>query len=184
MKLCECGCGEPSPVAKRAEGTYRSGESKRFIHGHHARGPNHPQWRGGRHEDTQGYIRLLRPGHARANVNGYVLEHVLLAQRALGRPIPKGSEVHHANGNPGDNQPGNLVLCEDRAYHKLLHRRFRAFMNCGHVDWVRCIHCLRWEDPKKGDFYISPSPRFSAQHRQCHSLYERNRNQAAEIKGE
>ena len=36
MKLCECGCGEPAPLASQtssAEGI-RKGEPRRFIHGH------------------------------------------------------------------------------------------------------------------------------------------------------
>jgi len=43
IKLCECGCGKPAPIAKHAEGGWAKGESKRFIHGHHAR-ITHGRW--------------------------------------------------------------------------------------------------------------------------------------------
>jgi hypothetical protein len=40
-KLCECGCGEPAPIAtmtSRRSGWVK-GEPVRFVHGHHARTP-------------------------------------------------------------------------------------------------------------------------------------------------
>ena len=57
--LCECGCGEETPRAKRTYG-YRGvvkGQSLRFINGHNSRlrlGPDHPQWKG---EDA-GYMAV------------------------------------------------------------------------------------------------------------------------------
>lgn len=69
--------------------------------------------------DKQGYWRITLDDGRR------VLEHVYLAEKALGRPLPKGVEVHHVNGIKCDNTPSNLVICPDRAYHFLLHRRAR-----------------------------------------------------------
>lgn len=75
-----------------------------------------PNWRGGKvRAGAGGYIAQ------RAN-RTYRMEHVLIAEKALGRPLPPGAEVHHFNGNKTDNRAQNLVICESRAYHFLLHR--------------------------------------------------------------
>jgi|SRR5215469_5231505 len=100
---------------------------------------------------SQGYcgmhwLRLTRYGRLHSIVNrgsgrtitsaGYVLlqmadgsrqyEHVVVAQQALGKPLPQGAVVHHMNRDPSDNHtPFNLVICPDQAYHLLLHQRMR-----------------------------------------------------------
>lgn len=55
-----------------------------------------------------------------------VYEHRLVCQRALGRPLASRNDVHHVDGDHTNNTPRNLVICEDRAYHKLLHHRQRV----------------------------------------------------------
>lgn len=65
-------------------------------------------------------------------VSGYVMvkhdgkltyEHRVLAEKALGKPLPEGAIVHHT-GAPDDNYGYmKLVICPDQAYHTLLHKR-------------------------------------------------------------
>lgn len=55
----------------------------------------------------------------------YAAYHVVAA-KALGRPLPNGACVHHINGDCSDNRPQNLVICQDNAYHMLLHSRTAA----------------------------------------------------------
>lgn len=137
-KLCECGCGNHAPIAKYTchERGWIKGEPIRFIHGHntqlatkiriYAKGAASHKWNGGKSYDPRGYVRIHSPGHPRAHKqSGYVYEHILLAEKALGKQLPEKAEVHHLNGNKGDNSPGNIVICEDRAYHMLLHKRMR-----------------------------------------------------------
>jgi len=45
-----------------------------------------------------------------------------IAEKALGHPLPPKAEIHHVDGDPLNNEPSNLVICEDRAYHLLLHK--------------------------------------------------------------
>ena len=127
--LCECGCGDVAPIAKQSltrRGHIR-GESVRFIQGHmfkkSVNGGHGINWKGGRKIHEDGYIQIWKPNHSNANANGYVYEHVLIASEMLGRKIPDGVIVHHVNNDPSDNHPNNLVICENRSYHRLIHRR-------------------------------------------------------------
>lgn len=78
-------------------------------------------WHGGKYTHEQGYIRIHVGGKQ------YRMEHVLKAEKAMGKPMPKGAIVHHVNGDPADNDtPWNLIVCPDQAYHLLLHRRAQS----------------------------------------------------------
>jgi HNH endonuclease len=76
---------------------------------------------------------IHKQGYRRIHVNGqYKMEHVVLAEKALGRPLPKGAVVHHMNEIPDDNfTPFNLVICPDQEYHFLLHKRAKELEKYG-----------------------------------------------------
>ena len=125
--LCQCGCGgitQPAPRTRTEAGWIR-GEPLRFLKAHHLR-LRPPEawknWRGGR-TVVGGYVRVAAKGHPRAYGGRYALEHILVAERALGKPLPAEAVVHHVNHNPLDNRPENLVVCQDQSYHRLLHYR-------------------------------------------------------------
>jgi HNH endonuclease len=61
--------------------------------------------------------------------NKYKGEHILFAEKALGKPLPKGAVVHHMDRDGTNNNtksPWNLVICPNQGYHMLLHARARA----------------------------------------------------------
>lgn len=74
-------------------------------------------------------------------------DHVWVAERALGKPLPKGAVVHHVDENPLNNSPSNLVVCPSIKYHALLHKRMRAFAACGNYSFERCWICKTYSDP-------------------------------------
>lgn len=71
------------------------------------------------------YARKYLPNHPSATAQGHVPVHILAAEKALGRQLPAGAHVHHVDGNHLNNANSNLVICQDAAYHKLLHVRTR-----------------------------------------------------------
>lgn len=136
-------------------------------------------WKGGRARHAAGYPIVYQPDHPRAGPNGYVLEHILIAECALGRALPLGAEVHHVDGDKTNNGRGNHVLCQNRAYHQLLHKRQRALDACGDPNAVRCGYCSGHDH--QDDMYIAIRKGGSrtGYHRECGRAYERRIARAA-----
>lgn len=77
-------------------------------------GAGHKDFRGGLwFEKSKGYMMRTLPGGHRA-------EHILIAEKALGRRLRAGEVVHHINGDKLDNRNTNLLICT-RKYHTQLH---------------------------------------------------------------
>ena len=123
--LCECGCGEKTPIAtqsNRKRGMFY-GYPIRFIHGHSRRGTTgsaSPRWNGGRRKDKFGYWCIRMPGHRLANSTGYLKEHRLIWEQANGRELLSGEDVHHIDNNKDNNDPSNLVAIS-KGLHTFLH---------------------------------------------------------------
>jgi len=105
---------------QRRKGILHTKESKKKM----ARpGKTNAHWHGGQFVLKDGYRMILKPGNARARNGRYVCEHLLIAEKALGRPLVLGKEVvHHVNGITGDNHLGNLIICS-KSYHYWLHAK-------------------------------------------------------------
>jgi hypothetical protein len=90
-------------------------------------GPGNPNWKGGRirggHESR--YWMRFVSDHPAANPLGYVLEHRLVMEEQLGRPLATDEIVHHINHDPTDNRPENLEAMT-QGEHAARHARERA----------------------------------------------------------
>ncbi len=100
-----------------------------------------------------------------------IQKHVHLVECAIGRKLRNGEEVHHANERKGDNRRENLVACQDREYHMLLHTRRRALLACGHADWRRCVFCRVYSPPSDLIRYAKRA----VTHYACRTAYYRSR---------
>lgn len=97
--------------------------------------------------------------------------HRARAERALGKPLPPGAVVHHFNGDK-ENPDATLVICPNQKYHALLHRRQQALDASGNSGYIKCRYCNKWDDPVRGNMYITTS---STHHRACRNKGEREK---------
>jgi hypothetical protein len=97
-----------------------------------------------------------------------VLNHILVAETALGHQLPVGAEVHHVDGDRGNDANSNLVICPNKSYHALLHKRMRAMDSCGHADWLKCWICKEYGPDVK-------QRSNNNEHRECFNRYEKQR---------
>lgn len=127
-----------------------------------------------------GYAKVYAPGHPHAG-NGSVTEHTLVAEKALGKFLPPGAHVHHVDGERAENRGGNLVVCQDCAYHRLLHVRQAALDACGNPNWRKCPFCGQYDDPEKMLIHArrqgKQTPTYC--HRDCRRAYDSQRKRVA-----
>lgn len=117
-KLCECGCGQPTPTSKRnrPELGYAKGEPLRFIHGHNGRGPMNARYNGG-----LCYDKSKNRWFVCCKGGKLVAWYRVVTENVLGRPLRSTELIHHLNGDPTDDRPENLEVI-DRASHINEHR--------------------------------------------------------------
>jgi len=172
LKLCECGCGNPAPIAKftsKSKGHIK-GQAVRFIVGHKSKiqptGNKSYSWKGGLKNNGDGRVKEYTPFHPRADGEGYVLRYILKAEKALGKYLPPKAVIHHTDEVVSNDENANLIICQDNAYHHILHQRQRAYKACGHAFWRKCCICKKHDDPS--NLYILPKGN-SAYHKSCKS---------------
>jgi hypothetical protein len=123
VKLCECGCGQPTLLAPY---TYHGWNwvkdvPLRFLHNHHMKGKRNNHWSGGRYKMQHGYIVVTMRDHPNATKRGTVYEHRLVMESVLGRYLQPTELVHHKDGDKTNNVPENLEVIS-RADHVRLHK--------------------------------------------------------------
>lgn len=154
--ICDCGCKtEVTGNSLSAGATKSCGCLRKRT------GEDHPLWTG-KSITKAGYVRV-------SSTRG--MEHREIIERVLGKPIPLHAVPHHCDENKANNVNSNLVLCENRAYHNLIHKRLRAYRESGNARWMKCCYCGKYDSPE--NLYVIPKKggRTSARHTECHQGY-------------
>ena len=68
-----------------------------------------------------GYPMLYLPNHKRAKKNGYVFEHIVVAEAMLGRSLTDSEVVHHIDEDKTNNNPDNLMIFTNNQEHVRFH---------------------------------------------------------------
>ncbi|MEC1697745.1 HNH endonuclease [Schinkia azotoformans] len=66
-----------------------------------------------------GYIVVFKPDHPKSYKDGYIYEHILVAEKMLGRPLRENEDVHHIDFNVQNNLPENLLILGHGQHRKL-----------------------------------------------------------------
>lgn len=110
--LWKCDCGiekEIDLIAVKRGNTKSCGCLLKEHVENQPKGESSPTWKGGRRIED-GYVLVYKPKHVNCKSNGYVREHAFVMSQFLRRPLEKGENVHHVNGDKSDNRIENLEL--------------------------------------------------------------------------
>jgi hypothetical protein len=170
---CQCGCGskvgmykQDRPLKGIIKGTFQ-----RYLHGHNTLMESNPFWKGGKAIRSDGYA-MISIGN-----NCHTFEHILMCEKVLGKSLPKGVVIHHVNEKRNDNHNGNFVICQNIAYHMILHKRIKALKISGHADWEKCQFCGEYDDTSN----IFHSKYGQKYHRECKRIYQSKYRKEKEI---
>lgn len=113
-------------------------------------------------------------GYSAKQINGVKkFDHVRVVENVLGFELPKSVVIHHWNEIKTDNRNENLLVCQDRAYHNLIHARMRAYDACGNANWRPCVICKKYDAIE--NFHKPKKEKSTAAnvHQKCANAYQK-----------
>lgn len=131
----------------------------------------HKNYKNGR-SLSSGYCLISILNQSKTSIR-HVYEYVLIAEKALGKSLVVGQEVHHVDNNKINNKNNNLVICENQKYHGLLHVRTKALKKSGNANNMKCEYCKKWDDLK--NLFQRNKKRNGYAHKQCATNYAKER---------
>lgn len=155
--LCHCGCGERTKIANHTDHRYGSvlGEPRRYLKGHHRRGPDKPLRYIERDcgYDTPCWVWQLNKtpsGHGLVGRLGRQMPAHRAYYEDLVGPIPEGHELHHLCENPPCVNPSHLQPL-DRTAHRRLRRDTKLTLELARE--IRTRRAEGWSYPELAEEY-------------------------------
>jgi len=93
--------------------------------------------------------------------------HIIAAEKMIGRKLKKSEEVHHINGKNWDNRPENLIVCKDKKEHSYLESNpYIAFLykKIGREKTQQLIKEYKEKEKKKQEEYYKTHCKFCDAH--------------------
>jgi len=120
--LCQCGCGQPAPLAKQTSkrNGWTAGKPVRFISGHNRKGKG---------KKELSYNRALNRWVINCRDGTRYYWHRAVASNEVGYLLPDYVVVHHQNGDQTDDRPENLEILDGQSEHARLHGIERGGLN-------------------------------------------------------
>jgi len=91
-------------------------------------------------KQLNGYTLIYIPDHPRCmktrSYNGWIYEHVAVAEGFLNRPLNADEHVHHLDFNKSNNHPSNLLVLLASQHAKL-----HSYLIRGSKTWNKCLSC-------------------------------------------
>jgi hypothetical protein len=121
MKLCECGCGQPTTIAKETNSKWghRAGQPVRFIRGHHARVQQRPA-------DIGQKISAGLFGKPRPSIRG-----------SLNSQWKGGEAKHRRNGR---------LRWDHQLWKRAVYARDKVCQDCGSGERLKAHHIFPYAD--------------------------------------
>lgn len=160
---CECGCGNIV--------------TNRFVWGHNRRfasAEKNGNWKGGR-VIKRGYFLIFMPGHPHREKHGYIYESRMIAEKTIGKILPLSAIFHHIDCAKGQINSNGIIVCQNRAYHRLLHKRINAYKASGHANWLKCPYCRKHDDPQNMRMKNLASGYLVGIHNECQNAYRKQK---------
>lgn len=147
----------------RAERCY-SCASRKKLAGIDMTMENNPNWRGGRHQYTDGYVVLTlpetHPYFAMADKLHRVREHRIILAEQLGRPLATNEHSHHKNKIRSDNGDDNLNILtpseHSYTHHPIVNPVEDGKKKCNKCSKVLPIECFYRSKNRAGKYGYRP----------------------------